>query len=64
MIVLSRKVGEAVIIGNNIRITLVAILGDTVRLGITAPEQAIVDRLEIHEKRHLLPNDDAGPESD
>jgi carbon storage regulator len=51
MLVLSRKVGEAIIISDNIRITLVDIRGDKVRLGIVAPKEIIVDRQEVHEKR-------------
>ena len=37
MLVLSRKVGEEVVIGNTIRVTVLAIRGNQVRLGITAP---------------------------
>jgi carbon storage regulator len=51
MLVLSRKVGEAIIISDNIRLTVVDIRGDKVRLGIAAPPEVIVDRLEVHEKR-------------
>jgi carbon storage regulator len=59
MLVLSRKVGEEIVIGNNVRITVVEIRGGKVRIGITAPENVTVDRQEIHEKRkawdHLAP---------
>ena len=51
MLVLSRKVGEQIVIGSNIRITVVAVQGDKVRIGICAPRDVIVDRQEIHEKR-------------
>ena len=51
MLVLTRKVGEALIVDDNIRITVVGIRGDKVRLGVVAPEEVIVDRQEIHEKR-------------
>jgi carbon storage regulator len=51
MLVLSRKLGEVIVIGDHIRITIVAVLGDKVRLGIAAPPEVIVDRQEIHEKR-------------
>lgn len=51
MLVLTRKVGEEIVIGDNIRITLVAIQGDRVRIGINAPKEVIVDRQEVHEKR-------------
>ena len=51
MLVLSRKIGEEIVIGDNIRIKVVAVEGRKVRIGIIAPEDVIVDRQEIHEKR-------------
>jgi carbon storage regulator len=51
MLVLSRKVGEEVIIGDDIHITVVAIKGGKVRIGITAPTEVVVDRQEVHDKR-------------
>lgn len=49
MLVLSRKVGESILIGNDIVITVVAYRGDKVRLGIKAPSDVRVDREEIRE---------------
>ena len=51
MLVLSRKLGEEIVIGDNIRIKVVEIRGGNVRIGIVAPEDVSVDRQEIHEKR-------------
>jgi carbon storage regulator len=51
MLVLTRKVGEQIVINEDIRITLVAIRGDRARLGIAAPRETVVDRREIHERR-------------
>jgi carbon storage regulator len=51
MLVLTRKIGEEIIIDEDICITVVAIQGDRVRLGITAPKETRVDRREIHERR-------------
>jgi carbon storage regulator len=51
MLVLSRRVGEEIIINDNIRLTVVAVKGDRVRLGIVAPRDVTVDRSEIHERR-------------
>jgi carbon storage regulator len=51
MLVLTRKVGEEIVIGDNIRVTVVAITGGKVRIGINAPKEVAVDRQEIYEKR-------------
>ena len=51
MLVLSRKVGEVIVVGDNIRITVVEIRGGKVRIGIVAPQDVIVDRQELHDKR-------------
>ncbi len=53
MLVLTRRPGEEIIIDGNIRITVVSIKGDRVRIGIEAPPDVTVDRQEIHEKRQL-----------
>lgn len=52
MLVLSRKIGQEIVIGNNIRITLVAVQGQNVRIGVRAPKEVVVDRQEIHKKRN------------
>jgi carbon storage regulator len=47
MLVLTRKVGERIQLGDNITVTLVKIHGNTVRLGIDAPADMSVARLEL-----------------
>ena len=49
MLVLSRKVGERVLIGDRIAITIVRINGNAVRLGIEAPADMLVVRQELTE---------------
>ena len=51
MLVISRKVGEQIIIDGSIRVTVTAIKGNQVRIGITAPPDVVVDREEIHARR-------------
>jgi carbon storage regulator len=51
MLVLTRRVGEEIVIGGNIRIVVTAVKGDKVRLGICAPPSVPVDRKEVHERR-------------
>jgi carbon storage regulator len=51
MLVLTRRLNEEIVIGEDITITVVAVQGEKVRLGISAPESVRVDRREIHERR-------------
>ena len=51
MLVLTRRVGEVIVIDNDIRVSIVSVRGERVRLGISAPKLVQVDREEIHERR-------------
>jgi carbon storage regulator len=51
MLVLTRKVGEQIVIDDNIVVTIVAIDGNKIRLGIEAPKSVRVDRAEVHLRR-------------
>src|SRR5260370_22315071 len=55
MLVLSRRVGEQIVVGGDIRLTVVAVQGKQVRIGISAPPMVIVDREEISERRFHVP---------
>lgn len=48
MLVLTRKPGEAIVIGDDIEIEIVAIGGGKVRVGITAPRETTVHRKEVY----------------
>ena len=48
MLALSRKKNEAVVINNNIEITILEIRGDQVKIGITAPKEVPVYRKEVY----------------
>lgn len=47
MLVLSRKVGESIVIGNNIEVRVTAIAGNRVRIGIQAPDDVSILRGEL-----------------
>ncbi len=47
MLVLSRKPGERIVIGDNVEITVLRIHGNTVRLGIAAPRGVAINRMEV-----------------
>ena len=53
MLVLARKEGEKIKIGEMITLTVVRIVGDKVRIGIEAPDDVPVDRLEISEAKKI-----------
>ena len=50
MLVLSRKRGEAITIGNGVTITVLSVQGDKVKLGIVAPSEVPVHRQEIYDR--------------
>lgn len=50
MLYLSRKLGESIIINNNIELTVVEVRGKSVKIGFTFPPEASVLRKEIHDK--------------
>lgn len=56
MMVLKRKVGESIMIGNNIKITVTEVRGDKVRIGIAAPDDIPVNRAEVQAQIELGAN--------
>lgn len=51
MLVLSRKVGERILIGDNIAVTVVRVAQGTVRIGVEAPNNMQIVREEIKDQR-------------
>lgn len=48
MLALSRKKNEAIVINNNIEVTILEVKGDQVKIGITAPKEVPVYRKEVY----------------
>jgi len=66
MLVLSRKKNESIVINNDIKIVVVEIRGDKVRLGIEAPKEVPVHRREVYEaikRSEMAQKDDAAREA-
>ena len=51
MLILTRKVGQSIVIGGNTEVKVLGITGMQVRLGIEAPTEISVDRQEVHERK-------------
>jgi carbon storage regulator len=51
MLVLSRKVGEKILIGDNVAVTVVRVSQGTVRIGVEAPAGMLIVREEIKDQR-------------
>jgi carbon storage regulator len=48
MLVLTRNPEQSIVIDGNIRVTVLGVKGDKIRLGISAPDSVRVDREEVH----------------
>ena len=53
MLILTRRVGEAVMIGNEVTVTILGVKGNQVRVGVNAPRDVAVHREEIFERIKL-----------
>lgn len=54
MLILTRKIGESLLIGDNVEITVLSIRGGQVKLGVKAPKEISVHREEIYQRIKAL----------
>lgn len=62
MLILTRRIGETIIIGDNVTISVLGIKGNQVRIGVNAPKDVSVHREEIYNRIKQEQNIDDEPE--
>ena len=53
MLILTRRVGESLVIGNDITVTVLSVKGNQVRIGVNAPQEVPIHREEIHRQMKI-----------
>lgn len=63
MLVLSRRVGESIVIGSDVVVTVLEVRGDIIRIGVDAPREVTVHRSEVFEQIEAANRAAAAPDA-
>lgn len=63
MLILTRRVGETLMIGDDITVTVLGVKGNQVRIGVNAPKDVAVHREEIYQRIQREKSDEEGGNS-
>ncbi|WP_088332189.1 carbon storage regulator CsrA [Lacimicrobium sp. SS2-24] len=64
MLILTRRVGETLMIGDEVTVTVLGVKGNQVRIGVNAPKEVSVHREEIYMRIQAEKNADFSPQDD
>ena len=61
MLILTRRIGETLMVGDEVTITVLGVKGNQVRIGVNAPKDVAVHREEIYQRIQKEKGDDSDP---
>ncbi|MDG1507581.1 MAG: carbon storage regulator CsrA [Luminiphilus sp.] len=64
MLILTRRINESLIIGDNVTVTILGVKGNQVRVGVDAPRDVAVHRQELAQKHESAVDDGSSESSD